>query len=305
MAVGLVTVLLFAVVEQSGAQTLEVSGGGGLEAADILKEIANDGEFVILSRDTVLPEGFRASGDVIVWAADVRLEGTIVGRVAVVNGVLFVRPGAVIAGDIAVIGGEYYPSGLAEVTEPVVLPLSVDVRSEMSGDTLRVRMIAPPEARAVSLSGIGGFALPTYDRVNGLSLRLGVNGGWPASQPNRRASAWGVYHSARGDLDGGAAAELRTTGDYWLRAEASSSTLTNDAWIKGDLINSLRAIAFRSDARNYYHSDALSLSLARRQDEPLIPGEHFIGPRVTLRYSEDSSLDESNPWTLLLSLIHI
>ncbi len=294
---GLTSLLLFA--GALDAQTLRISGGEGLTAAGILRDIAADDNYIIVSRDTVLPEEFRATGDLIVWDADVRLEGTVDGRVAIVDGVLFVRPGAVIRGDVAVIGGEYYPSGLAELTDPTVLPLSVDTRSALSGDTLTVRLIPPPKRSSVGLSGLGGFHIPTYDRVDGLSVRLGVEGGWPAAEPNRRASVWGVYHSARGDFDGGVTAEFRTARNYWLRAEASSATLTNDAWIKGDLINSLRAIAFRSDLRNYYHSDALSLTLARRLDEPLIPGEHFIGPRVRLLYSKDSSLEASSPWTIL------
>ncbi|HET7274327.1 MAG TPA: polymer-forming cytoskeletal protein [Longimicrobiaceae bacterium] len=279
-------------------EVVSLSGAEGSTARELLADILRDNDYEVLSRDTVLPDSFHAQGDIVIWSADVRLEGTVDGRVAVVDGVLFVRPGATIRGPIAVVGGEFYPSGIADIPAATILPVDVDTETALRGDTLFVILHPPPAKSPFSLSGFSGLSIPTYDRVDGATIRVGVEADWPAGVPRFELSTWADYHSARGDLDGGAAAEFRATNDYWLVAQASASTQNNEEWNKGDLANSLAALFFRSDARDYYHSDALSLSFIRRLDDPLIQGEYFIGPRITFLYSDDSSLDNRAPWSV-------
>lgn len=281
-----------------GAQSLEVRGGAGGAGAAMLRRIVERDSFRIIDRDTVLPASTRIEADLVVVEADVRLEGVVEGSVAVLGGELFLRPGSRVGGGVVVAGGEVYPSGLATVGEIHRLPLNVGVEVGEGNGGYTVDLVPPPPPSPLAPDGIAGVGFPTYDRVNGVTVRVGGRLRLGSDPDGAHLRGTALYHSARGEVGGIGAFEVPLGRGLWAVAEAARTPVTNEQWIRGDLPNSLAALFARSDARNYHQSDELSFSLLRRPSQPTIQGETFVGPRLTLRASRDRSLSSSGPWSL-------
>lgn len=280
------------------SQEVRVEGGERFPAVRLMRQILADGQYLLLQRDTILPADFHTTGDVLVVDADVRLEGQVEGRVAVADGVLFVRPGGRIAGPIASVGGAVYPSGLSDVGEIVETPAGTRVEITTLGEGFLVRIEAPPAPRPVVLPGALGLRLPTYDRVDGLTVRWGPQ--WRIVRPpdGPTLDPWLAYRSARGKVDGGILLAVPLGGGVQVTAEAARSTLTNEAWIRGDLANTLAALFLGSDYRDYYQSDYAALTLRRSPAAGPSAPALAAAPRLTLLASRDRSLSTADPWSL-------
>src|ERR671933_889016 len=87
-------------------QEIHISGDDQSPGARLARDILARRNYLRFDRDTVLPRTFHAPGDVVIYDADVRLEGTIDGSVAVIGGNFFIRPRAAVRGDIALVGGD-------------------------------------------------------------------------------------------------------------------------------------------------------------------------------------------------------
>ncbi|HEX2093576.1 MAG TPA: polymer-forming cytoskeletal protein [Longimicrobiaceae bacterium] len=295
------TVFLLALASPLRAQEVRLEGAGEGRAVRLAREILAARGYLRLDRDTVLPGTFRAAGDLVVVDADVRLEGTVEGRVAVLGGVLFVRPGARIGGPVAVVGGEVYASDKAAVGEIVEdsVPQEVAVEFDSAGPGAGVRVIPPPgSGPRLTLPGILGARLPTYDRVNGLTLAAGPAWLISGREGGPRVDAWVSYHTARNRFGGGISARTPVGPGLRLEAGAERGVFTNERWIREDPINTLGALFFANDERDYYGSDRATLSLARVHEEPLIAGEYAFEPRIVIGMYSDRSLDSRRPWSL-------
>lgn len=293
----LVTIMLLGLVSRGSAQEIRVEGDIDHPANQVLSMILERNDYQIIARDTVLADDFVARGDLIVVGADVRLEGQVEGAVAVVGGVLFTRPGSRIGGDVAVIGGELYLSRLSEQGAVHRLPTAAETRIDYAAGTHTLTFIPPALPARVGTTGIFGLAVPTYDRVNGVTAR------WGAHVLLRRDSVppllrGSVSYSTVRRAPGGSLSLDLPVGGAWLTAEVARESFTNDAWIRGPLMNSLSALALRSDMRDYHEADAALIRLERRQRQPLIQGESFFGPRITVRASRDRSLEAADVWSL-------
>jgi hypothetical protein len=294
-------ILLFALglaTPPAHAQQVTFTGEARDSASRVIASILERGAYTRIDRDTTLAAGAAIPGDLVIVGATVRLSGRVDGSVAVLGGELFVRPGAVITGPIAVASGAVYPSRLA-TTGPVleVAPRrSVSITRE--GDGYDLSLTGPPPPRRIRPTGAFGVAIPRYDRVSGLTLAWGtrvVLGGSPEGAFARGSIS---YATERGDFGGSAGIELPVGGAAWLVAEVSRGADTNDGWIRGDVANSAAALAVGSDARDYHESDIAALTLVRRQPQPLVQGESFLAPRLVLRVSRDRSLEAGDPWKL-------
>jgi len=277
------------------AQDVRVEGAADSRAVRIAREILAAGNYLRMDRDTVLPAGFRTAGDLVVVDAEVRLEGTVEGRVAVLGGVLFVRPGARVVGPIVNLGGEVYPSGLAQVGEIVEAEPELEVGVEFDTAGARVR-VALPE-RGPSFKPFG-FRLPTYDRVDGLTLTVAPSFLVAGDADGPRVDGWVSYHTARGSLGGGVAAAAPLGGGLRLEARVERATLTNERWARGDLANTGGSLVFANDLRDYWETDRAVVTLTRLHAEPLIAGERAWEPRVGVMAMRDRSLRNRDPWSL-------
>jgi hypothetical protein len=104
-----------------------------------------------------------------------------------------------------------------------------------------------------------GLRIPSYDRVNGLSLPWGpvirIPGGRVQIDPII------TYRSNLGEVDPSGRLRVAFGRFDSLDVYAGRGTFTNDAWIRSDLINSLAAIGVGSDARNYFRADRVTAEL--------------------------------------------
>jgi hypothetical protein len=284
------------------AQAVRVEGDVDHPANRLLREILDRENHLLIERDTVLGPEFHTAGDLLIVGADVRLAGRVDGSVAVVRGVLFTRPGSVIAGEIASLGGEVYLSRLAEAGEVHDLPPVVAtrlVRGAGAGTPATLIMVPPPLPKRVGTTGVFGFAVPTYDRVSGLTLR------WGSQLLLRRDTVPPVvrgsvsWATARGAPGASLTLELPTGGSGYFTAELARESFTNEDWLRGSLMNTLAALTLRSDLRDYHESDVAWVGWERRPRQALVAGESFLGPRVVVRASRDRSLRERNVWSVL------
>jgi hypothetical protein len=105
-----------------------------------------------------------------------------------------------------------------------------------------------------------GLRIPTYDRVNGLSLPWGPVVRLPGGRV--RIDPIVTYRSNLGEVDPSARAQIAFGHFDSLDVYAGRGTFTNDAWIRSDLINSLAAIGVGSDARNYFRAKRFTAELS-------------------------------------------
>ncbi|MDQ3389079.1 MAG: hypothetical protein M3483_06190 [Gemmatimonadota bacterium] len=296
--------LVLALPAPLGAQELRLEGRSGSPAVTLAREILA-GEYLRIERDTILPADFLAPGDVVIVDAEVRLEGVVEGRMAILGGDLFVRPGARIGGPIAVVGGGLYRSGLAEIGVVVedLLPLEVAIRADsVTGNVAAVRVIPPPSPSPVSAPGLLGLRIPSYDRVNALTVGWGGRLRISPRDEGARADGWVTYRSARRSVGGGVELRGPLGRSGFAAARAARETRTPDAWIRGDFANSLAALFTGSDERDYHESDRVSLSVGKRDDLPLLAGEADVAPQLELLLTRDRSLATRDPWSLFGSL---
>ena len=152
----------------------QISGDDHSTAARIAREVLARDAYVYIDRDTILGPEFRAPGDLVVYDAEVRLEGSVEGSAVVMGGDLWIRPGGRVGGSVAVVGGGVYPAGLAVVdrdsihyTDPRAALRHPDAAHRARGRVHGASaQITHPPRPAFFAPAVGPF--PTYDRVNGL-----------------------------------------------------------------------------------------------------------------------------------------
>jgi hypothetical protein len=288
------------------AQRPVLVGDDGSRAARIAREVLDRGQYTWIDRDTILGPDFTAR-DLVVHDAEVRLEGSVTGSALVLGGDLWIRPGGRVGGSVAVLGGGVYPAGLAVLDRDSVFHtdprgrVTIGTRPGEDGEATvyvaTVELAPPPRPAAVSPVLT---ALPTYDRVSGVTLRAEA-----LVRPTRDADGpavnlWATFRMLQDDRLGGGAAWRVPLGvqGLHLTGEASRATRTNDGWIFGAIANSTRAATLGTDHRDYWDADLLRMGVERRVDRPLIAGESWLGPRAAVQLSRDRSLPTRSPWSL-------
>ena len=150
--------------------------------------------------------------------------------------------------------------------------------------------------RPISLPLGIGLRVPTYDRVNGLSLPWGPK--IETSNGRIDADVLVRYRSHLGNWDPSFEGLLRPGDANELRFFFGTGTFTNDAWIRSDLMNSLAAFFVGSDSRNYYRSNKASVRLTHA----LMSGTTVWTPFLGLNYEQDWSTSDlvptKSPWSV-------
>lgn len=299
-------VLLLALAPAARAQVPEISGDDHSDAARIAREVLARNAYVYIDRDTVLGPDFRAPGDLFVYDAEVRLEGSVEGSAVVMNGDLWIRPGGRVGGSVAVIGGGVYPAGLAVVDRDSIFHThpraGVDIETRPTGrggEYVAAAEITHPPRPAFFAPTVGPF--PSYDRVNGLTLSASANINPTREEGGPVINVWGAYRFEQENKLGGGVRWRVPLGreDLLLTGEASRATRTMDAWIRGDVTNSVRALVTGRDYRDYWDADVFRLMVERPIAKPLIAGETWLGPRLGVQLSSDRALEPKAPWALL------
>jgi hypothetical protein len=277
----------------AAAQRFELVGAGEVELDRHIRQIQAAPDIVYITENRVFSPADTLRGTIIVLEASVRFENVIIGRLVGINASMFIRPGAVITDGVTNLLGGLYPSELAVIEGEIVNAPNAPYRLERDG--LVWRLIGQDTRPRLALEGIRGFSLPTYDRVEALTLTAGAALLLPRvgrSEPRLRAQA--QYRTRRQAPAG--TLELRVDAPAsHLSFGAQRATLTNDAWMRSTAVNTLTYFFFGNDYRDYYEADRAWAEAGRR----LWTRDDF-NAGVTLRVQAERArtLEAGNPWTL-------
>lgn len=289
----LALVFAAAAASAAGAQEVRVRGRGDAEHDRLLRRLVQSGDYVLIARDTLLARTDTVRGNALVVGVTVRVEGVIAGDLFIVDSNLFMRPTARILGDVRNIGGGLYYSELADITGSVRSDPNAPYRVDHRDDGGVVILGTISESPLV-LYGFRGLAMPTYDRVDGLTLSVGAGLMLPRIvdiEPIVRGRL--DYRTERGDFTGGG--EL---GFVRRRTEiaggAERTTITNEGWIRSEASNSLSSLGQAKDRRDYYTADRAYVEVRRLLES----GARITNAYVRAQVEDADALPSRDPWSL-------
>lgn len=140
-----------------------------------------------------------------------------------------------------------------------------------------------------------GLRIPSYDRVNGLTLPFG-----PHYEPDESLQVDGIvsYRSHLGALDLSIEGLFKPAENSEVKAFFGRGTFTNDGWIRSDLVNSVASFFVGSDARNYFRADRAEARYTQTLGVSGITLTPFIGARTERDWSTGSLDPRSSPWSV-------
>ena len=248
---------------------------------------------------TILARDSAYATTVIVLAHNVVIEGRVRGDVFVVGGDAFLHPGAVVDGRVIAIGGAVYESALAVAhggTESH-RDFTYETRQVLGGYALDYTVIRERPTKLLSLPGIYGVRIPTYDRVDGLALPFGplitLDTGYVEIDPTV------TYRSNLGEFDPAVQGTFAFGRLSSVNAYVGRGTFTNDDWIWSDLLNSAATLFQGLDTRNYFRADRAETTLHHLFESTDAEFEPWIG----IRGERDRSVGYDSvvvhaPWSL-------
>lgn len=141
-----------------------------------------------------------------------------------------------------------------------------------------------------------GLRVPTYDRVNGVTLPWGPK--IETSNGRIDADVLVRYRSHLGNWDPSFEGKLRPGDANELEFFFGIGTFSNDTWIRSDVMNSLAAFFVGSDARNYYRSNKATVRLKHA----IMSGATVWTPFVGINFEQDWSTGDlaptKSPWSV-------
>jgi hypothetical protein len=282
----------------AGAQEVVLREAGPAPAATIIEHVLASphtvragSERLVLSRDSSF------STSLLVLGRPTFLAGRVNGDVVVVGADLFLRPGVEVRGRAIAVGGTVATTTLGTVAGGTLSlrDETYDITREDAGYSLRHRDLRVEDITPVfSLAGVQGLLMPAYDRVDGLSLPVGVTLTLPNGMASLQARA--TYRSRLGTLDPGGTLLFAPSSRFRIEVDGGRDTRSNDDWIYSDLVNSLTTLFAGTDTRNYFRSSGATARLIGTIDRSSYLIEPYIGARVE-RVSPISATGDV--WSLL------
>ena len=246
----------------------------------------------------LLPRDSAYAQTVIVLHRDAIIEARVHGDVIVVGGDAYLHPGAIVDGRVVAIGGGVYESRLAITRGGVEShpDFTFEVQPRAEGYALDFRPIRVTRSTPFSLPGIYGIRIPTYDRVDGLSLAAGplitLDTGRYAIDPTI------TYRSNLGAFDPAVVGDLAFGRRTSVNLYVGRATRTNEDWIWSDLVNSAAVLGLGLDTRNYYRADRAEATVHLLVEGVTLELEPFAGARIERdRSVERDSLSPHVPWS--------
>lgn len=180
------------------------------------------------------------------------------------------------------------------IAAAVLLMLPAAARAQTRADTVApapaADTVSPDTAPVreptftISLPLGVGLRVPSYDRVNGLSLPFGPE----VSIASGRliVNPLVTYRSQLGDVDPGISAVLSNRDStVSLSLDAARGTFSNDRWIRSDLINSVTSFGVGTDSRNYFRADRGEVRLTMRGGPESATLSPYVGARFENAWS--------------------
>jgi len=279
----------------AGAQDVVLRDAGPSHVAAIVRSAVQQphalragSEALVLRRDTLL------TTSLLVLGRPTYLASRVQGDVVVVGADLFLRPGSDVSGRAVSIGGTVSRTFLGRVGGTVESYRDDGYAISSSGSQYQLdyRGREPDREPLVQLAGMQGLLMPSYDRVDGLSLPVGVL--FTLGNHAVELQPTATYRSRLGVVDPGGVIRVMPGRALRLEAEGGRSTRTNDDWIYGNLLNSGATIAFGNDSRNYFRADGGTARLIGRVETDTYELEPFVGGR----YEKVSSITEGSVWSV-------
>jgi hypothetical protein len=172
----------------------------------------------------------------------------------------------------------------------VAFPGIVLAQDSTSVDTSYVEYKESPISLPLGI----GLRVPTYDRVNGLTLPWGPQ--LILGDERVQVDALVSYRSNLGAWDPSVEAVLRPGDNNEIALFAGRGTFSNDKWIRSDLLNSLASIGVGSDARNYFRADRATARFTRTLTSRTVTLTPFIGGDLERDWSTGSLAPQKSPW---------
>jgi hypothetical protein len=213
------------------------------------------GDRTIGSADTV-------GGPVAHFGGTLVLEGEVQGNVTAVGSEVYLRPGARIAGNLAVVGGGFYSTTMADVAGTTIWLREERVTVTQALDRLVVDYEPPPgPGFPVEPKGFAGVVIHGYNGVDGLSFGLEAGLRERRGGPRTELSGGPVFRSERDDIGWriGGLRELPGMGGITIGAGAYRVTTTPEAWHRGERGNGLASLFFADDDRTYHERTGYEL----------------------------------------------
>ncbi|MEO7712714.1 MAG: hypothetical protein ABIV10_07340 [Gemmatimonadaceae bacterium] len=281
----------------SGAQAVVLRDAGTGQGAGIVRTLLAGPHVVRAGSGTLeLPRDSTITTSLLVLGRPTYLASRVQGDVVVVGSDLFLRPGADVSGRAVAIGGTVAETTLGRVAGGVesLRDETYAVESVSGGYALDYRSLRVEESDPLfQLAGLKGVKIPKYDRVSGLSLPVGVL--LQFREHALELEPYATYRSRLGVVDGALELRTRESSPFRVVARVARDTRTNDAWIKGDLINSVTSLLFGSDARNYFRADLGEGRVIRSIERPA----YSISPYLGGRYEKTRPISGvGNVWSL-------
>ena len=248
----------------------------------------------------VIARGSDNPRSVVVLGRDAVVEGHVSGDVIVVGGDLYMHPGATIDGRALSFGGGVYESSLAAIAGGfrAFRDLTYDILPIAGGFSLRYRALTQPEKRGWLLGGVFGIASPEYDRSDGLVVGFAPRYAFP-SLPIILSPKLS-YHSQLGEFDPSLGVEYDFDRRMRIIGRVERATLSNDRWIRADLLNSADFLWNGNDVRNYYRATYGDVRLAKTWETTHGEVTPYIGGRIEDAKSVRPDIDAlGGPWTFL------
>lgn len=249
--------------------------------------------YVLIISDSVIRAADRIDSDLLVIEADVRIEGEVTGDIVVVGGDLFLRPGARVGGEVVVLGGGFYSSRLATIDGGLTYRPN-DMYAVRRGDA-EIHIDPVGELlESFTWHGLSGIVFPTYQRADGWTLGLGATVRQPDWDWQPSLEGRVRLKTGRGRFEGTIRQTWHPTSGLRFGAEAERVTRTNEAWVRGDISNTLSFLFAGDDFRNYYESDRVAVFLRGTETS------HWA-PVFQLGWEKARSLSASDRFVLFAS----
>ena len=263
------------------AQDVTVREGAGRRSAEFIREAVAQPHVVKAGTTRLeLPRDSTITSTLIVIGRPTYLASKVQGNVVVIGADLFLRPGVEISGHAVAIGGTVATTTLGRVTGRIesFRDEMYDVMQEQGGYVLDYRaMRVATSIPIVQPAGIGGLLVPSYDRVDGLSLPVGalVTLGDRAVEIEPSVT----YRSRLGALDPAVGVRFNPDGPVRFEGRAGYFTRSNERWNYSDLVNSAATFFAGIDTRNYFRSKGGEGRIFGLIARPGLSLEPFIGAR--------------------------
>lgn len=250
---------------------------------------------IVISADTTLTPADTLRGSVLLLDATLVLEGVITGDLVLVDAGAFVRPNAVVRGDLVNVGGGLYRSELASVGG-AILDLPTASYRVVREPSLLVILASDSPSR-LQLDGFYGVLPPTYDRVNGVTAVVGGSYTLPMiEEVTPSIHAHGGWRTELGEPTYGASLELRRFATT-LHGGYFRGWSTNDDWIRGHLMNSLNYLWDGDDLRDYHEAEQAWIGVRHELGDVEKAFHAVVGVRGQVE--DAASLPGDDPWHLL------